>query len=413
VHAIEPTSLLDYVTKFLSENDYPYVQTNELFKTHEDHAYTNTNAANAFTRTFDNDRAKLPEQKVFNFILGNENGTQFDNGVIGTIRDTAHANIFYTKKDVYRIGAIDDGEKIRPKLEDVLNNSSRMNDFYELIKKTTFYTEGTYGYKVKVDNNIGNELDIDKLLTGVDNKVISKIKPYYDMVKDKFMKRLLIEVYMFCLLNVKGTKDNTAKDSTSGDVNTFKVMSVCKDDVNDFAKYSIDALTSPIPWGLLKDVTWNELKKIRNKDSTYKKTSTTLIMSYLKEYSYMNGSDISANNGNNPLVTYRYDNSTINIDKMEALLAFTGFTRFNTNVVRNLFFISNVLRIIRLQINREFTQNRNILKSSHFAIAPSVTEYGMMDPNEAFKSRYRGARMFNDSIENYGDNGVQFEDEVE
>ncbi|NBV29340.1 hypothetical protein EBS02_10080, partial [bacterium] len=75
--------------------------------------------------------------------------------------------------------------------------------------------------------------------------------------------------------------------------------------------------------------------------------------------------------------------------------------RFNTNVIRNLFFISNILRIIRLQINREFTQNRSILKSSHFAISPSVTEYGMMDPNESFNSTYRDAKSFNDSIENY------------
>jgi hypothetical protein len=138
-----------------------------------------------------------------------------------------------------------------------------------------------------------------------------------------------------------------------------------------------------------------------------------LVMSYLKEYSYYDQSDYnnaSKDSKSNPLVVYKYDNAAKDITRMENFLAITGFTRFNTNVVRNLFFISNILRIIRLQINREFTQNRNILKSSHFAIAPSVTEYGMMDPNEAFMSKYRGARMFNDSIENYGDGAEQWKE---
>jgi hypothetical protein len=132
-----------------------------------------------------------------------------------------------------------------------------------------------------------------------------------------------------------------------------------------------------------------------------------LVMSYLKEYQYrgpfnQNTYDGANNieNTSNPLVRFVYA-AGAGTASLRHTLQNIGFLRFNTNVIRNLFFISNILRIIRLQINREFTQNRSILKSSHFAISPSVTEYGMMDPNESFNSTYRDAKSFNDGIENY------------
>ena len=150
--------------------------------------------------------------------------------------------------------------------------------------------------------------------------------------------------------------------------------------------------------------------KSKGYNSYYKKEKgVNTILSYLRDY---NSEKLLSDKTSNPLVVRTILDATFTMAPFQKFLALTGFTRFNTNIVRNLFFISNVLRIIRLQINREFTQNRNILKSSHFAISPSVTEYDMMDTNEAFASKYRGARMFNDSIENY--EGVSFpEDEVE
>ena len=157
------------------------------------------------------------------------------------------------------------------------------------------------------------------------------------------------------------------------------------------------------------DVTGDNEPKSKGYNSKYDKTkSGDTILSYLKDYNY---GDILSKDAtkhtHTPLVVHKIANGDFTMAPFQKFLALTGFTRFNTNVVRNLFFISNVLRIIRLQINREFTQNRNILKSSHFAISPSVTEYDMMDTNEAFASKYRGARMFNDSIENYEEDEIE------
>jgi hypothetical protein len=65
-----------------------------------------------------------------------------------------------------------------------------------------------------------------------------------------------------------------------------------------------------------------------------------------------------------------------------------GRLRFDTRFVRNLFFITNVLRLVRLKVNRELTHSRNVIVQSHSAIAQSVTEYGFdpYTPNEVYAS---------------------------
>jgi hypothetical protein len=75
-----------------------------------------------------------------------------------------------------------------------------------------------------------------------------------------------------------------------------------------------------------------------------------------------------------------------------------GRMRFDTSIVRNLFFIVNVLRLTRLKLNRELTSSRNIIVNSHYAVNPTVTEYGM-DPfgtNEIYNSKAMdGQNRFN------------------
>jgi hypothetical protein len=50
--------------------------------------------------------------------------------------------------------------------------------------------------------------------------------------------------------------------------------------------------------------------------------------------------------------------------------------RFDTRFVRNILLVSNMLRILRLKLNRELTQSRSVLVASHMAVTPGVTEYG-------------------------------------
>jgi hypothetical protein len=54
-----------------------------------------------------------------------------------------------------------------------------------------------------------------------------------------------------------------------------------------------------------------------------------------------------------------------------------------------LFFITNVVRVVRLKLNRELTQSRGVLVSSHSAVAAGLTEYGTdpFTPNEFEGSR--------------------------
>jgi hypothetical protein len=55
----------------------------------------------------------------------------------------------------------------------------------------------------------------------------------------------------------------------------------------------------------------------------------------------------------------------------------TGLARFNTHLVRNLFFITNVQRVLRAKLSAELTQSRSVIARSHAAIAPALTEYGV------------------------------------
>lgn len=57
-------------------------------------------------------------------------------------------------------------------------------------------------------------------------------------------------------------------------------------------------------------------------------------------------------------------------------LAQIGKLRFDTRLVRNLFFVANVQRLMRLKLNQELTQYRNVLVAGHSVVNPGVTEYG-------------------------------------
>ena len=76
-----------------------------------------------------------------------------------------------------------------------------------------------------------------------------------------------------------------------------------------------------------------------------------------------------------------------------------GKARFDTTFVRNLFFITNVSRVVRLKLSRELTQTRNVLVSSHEALSAGVTEYGTdgYGTNDVFSSTMNGQARFNDS----------------
>ncbi len=66
-----------------------------------------------------------------------------------------------------------------------------------------------------------------------------------------------------------------------------------------------------------------------------------------------------------------------------------GKMRFDTRFIRNMFFITNIVRVLRLKLSRELTQSRNVIVTSHMAVAQGVTEYGAdpFTPNEAYDSR--------------------------
>jgi len=84
----------------------------------------------------------------------------------------------------------------------------------------------------------------------------------------------------------------------------------------------------------------------------------------------------------------------------KARLEAIGKKRFDTRFIRNIFFITNVVRVLRLKLNRELSQSRNVLVASHASVSAGVTEYGS-DPfgsNEILSSGLNnGVSRFNDA----------------
>jgi hypothetical protein len=63
------------------------------------------------------------------------------------------------------------------------------------------------------------------------------------------------------------------------------------------------------------------------------------------------------------------------------MLNLVGKARFDTTICRQLFFLTNVQRVLRQKMNQELTQYRNVLVSNHRIVNPSVTEYGAVPPS--------------------------------
>lgn len=63
----------------------------------------------------------------------------------------------------------------------------------------------------------------------------------------------------------------------------------------------------------------------------------------------------------------------------KARLLAIGKERFDSAIVRNLFFITNIYRVLRQKMSTELAQTRTIIQRGDALITPSLTEYGM-DP---------------------------------
>ena len=88
-------------------------------------------------------------------------------------------------------------------------------------------------------------------------------------------------------------------------------------------------------------------------------------------------------------------------NQLKRKLEWIGKSRFDTRFIRNIFFITNVVRILRLKLNRELSQSRNVLVSSHMSVAAGITEYGSdpFGPNEVYNSNMlNGESRYNDGM---------------
>jgi hypothetical protein len=72
------------------------------------------------------------------------------------------------------------------------------------------------------------------------------------------------------------------------------------------------------------------------------------------------------------------------------VLEAVGKARFDTRLVRNLVFITNVQRVLRLRLSQELTEYRNVLAKSHSAVNPGITEYGTIPAGSLIQGHLGG-----------------------
>jgi len=98
--------------------------------------------------------------------------------------------------------------------------------------------------------------------------------------------------------------------------------------------------------------------------------------------------DPATNSGSEPWQSIKRVELPGGLDAKKRLEAI-GRMRFDTRFVRNMFFITNVMRIVRMKLARELSHSRSVLRSSHMAVAASITEYGAdpFSPNEVYASK--------------------------
>ena len=88
----------------------------------------------------------------------------------------------------------------------------------------------------------------------------------------------------------------------------------------------------------------------------------------------------------------RTDMSHVNIDpNFKKMVQLIGKLRFNTRFVRNLFFLVNLYRSLRLKLRMDLTYNKNVVVKSHAVTRPDNTEFIV---NQTKEDVYKGTRMY-------------------
>ena len=92
---------------------------------------------------------------------------------------------------------------------------------------------------------------------------------------------------------------------------------------------------------------------------------------------------------------YNFKKSDVKASRVDVnlkkVLQLIGKLRFNTRFVRNLFFLVNIYRSLRLKLRIDLTYNKNLVVKSHAVIRPDNTEFIL---NQTKEDSYPGSKMY-------------------
>jgi hypothetical protein len=153
----------------------------------------------------------------------------------------------------------------------------------------------------------------------------------------------------------------------------FEKTLLCHPGINTPNAYNTgDENAIPVSQGVMATLGLNNPRGRITNERPDERNAIRLRLSYLKDNSF---------NTKRIVVGQRYLNLANAISK----------ARFDTTLVRNLFFIPNLNRLIRTALDRELRVNRDVIRSNHPAISANVTEFGSdpFTPNEDISSNFR------------------------
>lgn len=151
-------------------------------------------------------------------------------------------------------------------------------------------------------------------------------------------------------------------------------------------------LQTAMPANLPQTISWNGINFTTNFIPERTKSAMPNFMNYIYSIIDSTPAETQTNPSNYPQstdLTYIDDKGkvqsvTLSKDTKE-ILHLIGRMRFDTKLVRNLFWLTNIFRTLRLKLRHELTWYDSKVVDSHATLAPSITEFYGNDSDKSMK----------------------------
>lgn len=143
--------------------------------------------------------------------------------------------------------------------------------------------------------------------------------------------------------------------------------------------YDAERLDSPPFGGVFCRAKWEPRGFTLDDITTKSSINTSSVLTYLEDQKNVlpanSNTDASGMYPDNMRVSNRAQIKEVDVSKVSTYLALLGRLRFDTMFTRNMIFIVNLYRSVRLKLNGELNYNREIVSRAREIVRPEITEF--------------------------------------